>query len=211
MTELPMTQPNTQQDTQSSTRLITRGDLMSLEQYAEQRDDFRQQVLAHKKSRQIALGPNTTLYFEDRLTLLYQIQEMLRIEKVFEADGINEELEAYNPMIPDGCNFKATFMIEYADAIVRAAQLEKMVRIEDLLWMQIGEHEKIWSIADEDLERSTENKTSAVHFLRFQLTDAQAAELQAGAAWNVGVQHPIYTYDHAIVDATRTSLLKDLD
>ena len=202
-----MTQPNTQ----PNTRLITRGDLMSLEQYAEQRDTFRQQVMAHKKNRQIALGPNTTLYFEDRLTLLYQIQEMLRIEKVFEADGINEELEAYNPMIPDGCNFKATFMIEYADAIVRAAQLEKMVRIEDLLWMQVGEHDKIWSIADEDLERSTENKTSAVHFLRFELTEAQSADLKAGTEWHIGVQHPVYTYDLEVVGATRDSLLNDLD
>ncbi|MDC1287803.1 DUF3501 family protein [Gammaproteobacteria bacterium] len=201
----------TRAETQPITRQITRADLMSLEQYAEQRDTFRQQVMAHKKNRQIALGPNTTLYFEDRLTLLYQIQEMLRIEKVFEADGIKEELDAYNPMVPDGCNFKATFMIEYADAIVRAAQLEKMVRIEDLLWMQIGEHDKIWSIADEDLERSTENKTSAVHFLRFELTEELAAELKAGADWHVGVQHPIYTYDFAIVNATRDSLLKDLD
>jgi len=206
-----MTQPNLQPDARPNSRLITRDDLMSLERYAEQRDTFRQQVMAHKKNRQIALGPNTTLYFEDRLTLLYQIQEMLRIEKVFEADGINDELEAYNPMIPDGCNFKATFMIEYADAIVRAAQLEKMVRIEDLLWMQIAEHDKIWSIADEDLERSTENKTSAVHFLRFELSEAQAAELKAGADWHIGVQHPVYTYDLAIVGATRESLLEDLD
>ena len=206
-----MTQPNTQSSSRPNSRQITRGDLMSLEQYAEQRDTFRQQVMTHKKNRQIALGPNTTLYFEDRLTLLYQIQEMLRIEKVFEADGINEELEAYNPMIPDGCNFKATFMIEYADAIVRAAQLEKMVRIEDLLWMQVGEHDKIWSIADEDLERSTENKTSAVHFLRFELTEAQSADLKAGAEWHIGVQHPVYTYDLEVVGATRDSLLNDLD
>ena len=201
----------TQVNTQSGTRHINRDDLMSLEQYAEQRDTFRQQVLAHKKNRQVALGPNTTLYFEDRLTLLYQIQEMLRIEKVFEADGINEELEAYNPMVPDGCNFKATFMIEYADPVVRAAQLEKMVRIEDLLWMQIGEHDKIWSIADEDLERSTDTKTSAVHFLRFELNETLAAELKAGADWHVGVQHPVYSYDLEIVGATRNSLLNDLD
>jgi len=201
----------TQVNTQSGTRHINRDDLMSLEQYAEQRDTFRQQVLAHKKNRQVALGPNTTLYFEDRLTLLYQIQEMLRIEKVFEADGINEELEAYNPMVPDGCNFKATFMIEYADPVVRAAQLEKMVRIEDLLWMQIGEHDKIWSIADEDLERSTDTKTSAVHFLRFELNETLAAELKAGADWHVGVQHPVYSYDLEIVGATRDSLLNDLD
>ena len=193
------------------TQTITRDDLMSLEQYAEKRESFREQVLAHKKHRQVALGPNTTLYFEDRLTLLYQIQEMLRIEKVFEADGINEELEAYNPMVPDGYNFKATFMIEYPDAVVRAAQLEKMVRIEDLLWMQVGEHDKIWSIADEDLDRSTETKTSAVHFLRFELGEALAKELKDGADWHIGVQHPIYTYEFAINGETRDSLLNDLD
>lgn len=193
------------------TQTITRDDLMSLEQYAEKRESFREQVLAHKKHRQVALGPNTTLYFEDRLTLLYQIQEMLRIEKVFEAAGINEELEAYNPMVPDGYNFKATFMIEYPDAVVRAAQLEKMVRIEDLLWMQVGEHDKIWSIADEDLDRSTETKTSAVHFLRFELGEALAKELKDGADWHIGVQHPIYTYEFAINGETRDSLLNDLD
>jgi len=193
------------------TQTIQRADLMSLEQYAEQRPAFREQVLAHKKHRQVALGPNATLYFEDRLTLLYQIQEMLRIEKVFEADGINEELDAYNPMLPDGCNFKATFMIEYADAVVRAAQLEKMIRIEDLVWMQVGDHDKIWSIADEDLDRSNDTKTSAVHFLRFELGEALAAELKAGAEWRIGVQHAIYTYDLAIEGATRESLLNDLD
>ena len=150
---------------------ITRKDLMSLEQYAEKRPEFRQQVLQHKKNRQVALGPNSTLYFEDRLTLLYQIQEMLRIEKVFEADGINEELEAYNPMIPSGRNFKATFMIEYTDAEMRAAQLEKMVGIEDLVWMKIEGFDKVWSIADEDLERSNATKTSAVHFMRFEMSD----------------------------------------
>ena len=193
------------------THTIQRADLMSLEQYAEQRPAFRQQVLTHKKDRQIALGPNATLYFEDRLTLLYQIQEMLRIEKVFEADGINEELDAYNPMVPDGCNFKATFMIEYADAVVRAAQLEKMIRIEDLVWMQVGDHDKIWSIADEDLDRSNETKTSAVHFLRFELGETLAAKLKAGADWRIGVQHAIYTYDLAIEGAIRESLLNDLD
>ncbi|MFZ9037909.1 MAG: DUF3501 family protein [Gammaproteobacteria bacterium] len=190
---------------------ITRNDLMSLEQYAEKRGEFRQQVLEHKKHRQVALGPNATLYFEDRLTLLYQIQEMLRIEKVFEADGINEELEAYNPLIPSGRNFKATFMIEYPDPTVRAAQLEKLVRIEDLVWMQVGEHDKVWSIADEDLERSTENKTSAVHFLRFELSDEMAQLLKNGADWKIGVQHPVYTYELAVEGETRESLLNDLD
>jgi len=193
------------------TQQITRDDLMSLEQYAEQRNEFRQQVLAHKKNRQVALGPNATLYFEDRLTLLYQIQEMLRIEKVFEADGINEELEAYNPMIPSGRNFKATFMIEYADATVRAAQLEKMVNIEDLVWMQVGEHDKIWAIADEDLERSNDTKTSAVHFMRFEINDEMAQELKAGADFQIGVQHAVYTYDVLVAGDTRASLLADLD
>ncbi|MDH3762937.1 MAG: DUF3501 family protein [Gammaproteobacteria bacterium] len=192
-------------------RQITRNDLMSLEQYAEKRGEFRQQVIEHKKHRQLPLGPNATLYFEDRLTLLYQIQEMLRIEKVFEADGINEELEAYNPLIPSGRNFKATFMIEYPDPLVRAAQLEKMVGIEDLVWMQVGEFDRIWSIADEDLERSTESKTSAVHFLRFEISDDMAQALKRGAAWQMGVQHPVYSYELAVEGDTRASLLNDLD
>jgi hypothetical protein len=190
---------------------ITREDLMSLEQYAEKRGEFRQQVIEHKKHRQLPLGPNATLYFEDRLTLLYQIQEMLRIEKVFEADGINEELEAYNPLVPSGRNFKATFMIEYPDPLVRAAQLEKMVGIEDLVWMQIGEFDRSWSIADEDLERSTESKTSAVHFLRFEISDDMAQALKDGAAWQVGVQHPVYSFELAVEGGTRASLLNDLD
>jgi len=190
---------------------ITRADLMSLEQYAEQRDDFRRQVIAHKKHRQVALGPDTTLYFEDRLTLLYQIQEMLRIEKVFEVAGINEELEAYNPMVPNGRNFKATYMIEYPDATIRAAQLEKMVGIEDLVWTQVDNQDKIWAIADEDLERSTEHKTSAVHFMRFEISDAMAQALKDGAEWKIGVQHPAYSYQVSVEGETRKSLLQDLD
>ena len=190
---------------------ITRNDLMSLEQYAEKRPEFRRQVLDHKKTRQLALGPNATLYFEDRLTLLYQIQEMLRIEKVFEADGINEELEAYNPMIPTGRNFKATFMIEYTDPEVRAAQLEKLVGIEDLVWMQVAGFDKIWSIADEDLERSTETKTSAVHFMRFELNDDMATALKNGADWHIGVQHLVYTYEMEISGDYRNNLINDLD
>jgi len=197
--------------TMSEQTQITRNDLMSLEQYAEKRSEFRRQVLDHKKTRQIALGPNATLYFEDRLTLLYQIQEMLRIEKVFEADGINEELEAYNPMIPSGRNFKATFMIEYTDVEVRAAQLGKMVGIEDLVWMQIGDFDKVWSISDEDLERSTEQKTSAVHFMRFEVSDDMAKALKDGADWHIGVQHPVYTYEIAITGDYRNNLINDLD
>lgn len=190
---------------------ITRTDLMSLEQYAEKRPEFRQQVLAHKKYRQVMLGPNSTLYFEDRLTLLYQIQEMLRIEKVFEAEGINEELEAYNPMVPSGRNFKATYMIEFTDSEQRAVELEKMVGIEDLVWMQIGEFDKVWVIADEDLERSTDIKTSAVHFMRFELSDEMAIALKGGAGWQMGVQHPAYTYDLTVEGPTKENLVKDLD
>jgi hypothetical protein len=189
---------------------ITREDLMSLEQYDERRPEFRRQVLAHKKHRQVMLGPNTTLYFEDRLTLLYQIQEMLRIEKIFEAHGIDEELEAYNPMVPSGRNFKATFMIEYTDPAVRAVQLKKMVGIEDLVWMQVGGFDKIWAISDEDLDRSTETKTSAVHFMRFEITDEMADALKHSADWVIGVQHPVYTYEFNVEGATRTSLLNDL-
>jgi hypothetical protein len=189
---------------------ITRDDLMSLEQYAQKRPEFRQQVLAHKKHRQVMLGPDTTLYFEDRLTLLYQIQEMLRIEKIFEADGINEELEAYNPMIPSGRNFKATFMIEYTDPEVRAVQLEKLLGVEDLVWMQVADYDKVWAIADEDLERSTDIKTSAVHFMRFEMSDEMADALKHGADWMIGVQHPVYTYELSVEGATRDSLLNDL-
>ncbi|MEE8364728.1 MAG: DUF3501 family protein [Gammaproteobacteria bacterium] len=189
---------------------ITRDDLMSLEQYAEKRSEFRQQVMAHKKNRQVALGPNTTLYFEDRLTLLYQIQEMLRIEKMFEADGIDEELEVYNPLVPSGRNFKATFMIEYTDPEIRAVQLEKLLGIENLVWMQVDGFDRVWTVADEDLERSTDSKTSAVHFLRFEVTDEMAGVLKNGANWSLGIQHPVYTYEYEITGPTRESLLNDL-
>lgn len=190
---------------------ITREDLMSLEQYSEKRPEFRRKVLDHKKYRQIAVGPNTTLYFEDRLTLLYQIQEMLRIEKVFEADGINDELEAYNPLVPSGRNFKATFMVEYPDPAVRARQLEKMVGIEDLLWMQVDGFDKVWAIADEDLERSTENKTSAVHFVRFEINDSMADALKNGSEWLIGVKHPVYDYEVTVEGKVRENLINDLD
>lgn len=189
---------------------ITRADLMSLEQYAKERPAFRQQVLQHKKSRQVALGPNATLYFEDRQTLLYQIQEILRIEKVFEVDGINDELEAYNPMLPSGRNFKATFMIEYTDAVIRAAQLEKMVGIEDLVWIKIDGFDKVWSIADEDLERSNATKTSAVHFMRFEMSDGMSKSIKAGSSWVIGVQHPNYTYEYQVEGDTRNCLKNDL-
>ena len=153
---------------------LNREDLMSLEQYAEARPEFRRQVMAHKKNRQVALGENARLYFEDRLTMQYQVQEMLRIEKIFEADGINEELEAYNPLIPDGTNWKATFMMEYDDPAERRVQLAQLIGIEKSIWVRVGDHPKVNPIANEDLDRETEDKTSSVHFLRFELNAAIA-------------------------------------
>ena len=193
------------------TQAIQRADLMSLEQYAEQRPAFRQQVLAHKKHRQVALGPNATLYFEDRLTLLYQIQEMLRIEKVFEADGIQDELDTYNPLLPDGSNWKATFMLEYDDPVERKEMLGKLLGVEKQVWAQVSGHDKAWPIADEDLEREDEEKTSSVHFLRFELTPAMVADAKSGAAISMGIDHPAYPIDGIEVAAgIRDSLADDL-
>ena len=195
----------------SNTHHLSRQDLWSLEEYATRRPQFRSQVMQHKKNRQIALGPNTTLYFEDRLTVHYQIQEMLRIEKVFEADGIQEELSAYNPMVPDGCNWKATFMIEYTDPVIRSAQLEKMIGIEDLVWVQIEGFEKVWSISDEDLERSNATKTSSVHFMRFELSGEMIEALKNNSDLSMGIEHAVYTYSHQLSDEEKASLVNDLD
>ncbi len=189
---------------------LTRNDLWSLEQYAEKRTKFRQQVMAHKKNRKVAIGPNATLYFEDRLTLQYQIQEMLRIEKVFEAEGINDELEVYNPMLPTGSNWKATFMIEYTDAAERSLQLERMLGIEDLVWVQIQGFDKVWAIADEDLDRSNDTKTSAVHFMRFELSNDMILALKDNANLSMGIKHDVYTHELSINDDTKNSLVNDL-
>ena len=190
---------------------LSRADLWSLEEYAEERPNFRAQVMAHKKTRQVPLGENARLYFEDVLTIKYQIQEMLRIEKVFEADGINEELEAYNPLIPDGHNWKATFMIEFGDPDERARRLTEMLGIEDKVWLQVGSCERIYPIADEDLDRSTDEKTSSVHFLRFELTPDMIAAAHRGEAISAGIDHPAYNIEGAPVEeAVRQSLLNDL-
>ena len=156
---------------------LTRDDLMSLEAYSQARDDFKAQVMAHKRDRRLALGTNATLYFEDRMTMLYQVQEMLRIERIFEAEGIADELAAYNPLIPDGSNWKATFMVEFPDIDERRAMLRQLIGLENAVYLQVQGHEKIRPIADEDLERSDGDKTSAVHFLRFELTDEMIAAL----------------------------------
>ncbi len=190
---------------------FTAESLMSLEEYAKARPEFRAKVMDHKKNRRVALGPDTTLYFEDRLTLQYQIQEMLRIEKVFEADGIQDELDAYNPMVPSGKNWKATFMIEYPDADHRAKMLGKLLGIDKLVWVRVEGFDKVHPITNEDLDRETEDKTSSVHFMRFELNDEMIAATKSGAKISMGVDHPVYTHEvDEIDDGVRASLVEDL-
>lgn len=190
---------------------LHREDLMTLEKYAQARPDFRKQVIAHKKNRQVALGPNATLYFEDRLTMQYQVQEMLRIEKIFECTGIDEELEAYNPLIPDGTNWKATFMMEYEDENERREQLSKLVGVEKNIWVRVGNQDKVYPIANEDLERETEDKTSAVHFLRFELTAPMIEAAKQGADLFMGVEHENYSHETgALSENIVESLVTDL-
>ena len=191
---------------------LSREDLFSLEKYAEARSAFREKVLEHKKNRRLALGTNAALYFEDRLTMQYQVQEMLRIEKIFEADGIREELDAYNPLIPDGSNWKATFMIEFPDVEERQQMLTRLVGIEDRVYVHVADFDRVYAIADEDLERADEDKTSAVHFLRFELPTEQVASLKNGAALVAGIDHDNYRVEISPVPANiRDSLVNDLD
>jgi len=191
---------------------LSRDDLYSLEQYAEARPAFREKVLAHKKNRRLDLGTNAALYFEDRLTMQYQVQEMLRIEKIFEADGIREELDAYNPLIPDGSNWKATFMVEFPEVEERKAMLAKLVGIEDRVYVQVADFDRVHPIADEDLERDTVEKTSAVHFLRFELPPEQVRALKGGASLIAGIDHENYRVEVSPVpDNIRESLVADLD
>jgi hypothetical protein len=191
---------------------LTRDDLYSLEQYSSVRDEFREGVLAHKCNRRLALGTNAALYFEDRMTMQYQVQEMLRIERIFETAGINDELEAYNPLIPDGSNWKATFMVEFSEEEERRAMLTQLVGIEDKVYVQVGDLERSYAIADEDLERADETKTSAVHFLRFELTPDMAVALKEGAHLAAGIDHDSYQVEISPVSENiRLSLLGDLD
>ena len=190
---------------------LTRDDLFSLEQYAETRPAFRDKVLEHKKNRRLDLGTNAALYFEDRLTMQYQVQEMLRIERIFDAAGINEELEAYNPLIPDGSNWKATFMVEFPEADERRAMLTQLVGIEDRVYVHVADFDRVFAIADEDLERADDEKTSAVHFLRFELPAEQVAALKAGAPLIAGIDHNNYRVEISPVpDNIRSSLIADL-
>jgi hypothetical protein len=190
---------------------LTRSDLYSLEQYAELRPEFRARVMAHKQNRKLPIGPVATLYFEDRLTVQYQIQEMLRVERIFEAAGIEEELAAYNPLIPDGVNWKATLMLEEPDVDKRRQLLAGLVGIEDCVWAKVDGHERVYAVADEDLDRDTDEKTSSVHFLRFEMSPAMVKEAKAGAALSFGIDHA--SYRHAVEPVTenvRAALLADL-
>jgi len=187
-------------------------DLMGLEQYARERPAFRERLIAHKRARTLHIGPHLTLLFEDRLTMQYQVQEMLRAERIFEAAGIQDELDAYNPLIPDGRNWKATMLIEYGDEAERRAALAKLIGVEDKVWLQVRGHARIVPIADEDLERETAEKTSSVHFLRFELTRDMAQALKDGAELDAGVDHPNYGHELKPVPAVlRKALLADLD
>lgn len=191
---------------------LSRESLWSLEEYSTKRNDFRDQVMAHKRNRQLPLGTNATLYFEDALTMKYQVQEMLRIERLFEADDIQAELEAYNPLIPDGSNWKATFMVEFPDIDERRAMLSRLVGIEDKVWLQAGDFELVYAIADEDLERADEQKTSAVHFLRFELSAEMVNALKSGAPLAAGIDHENYQVEiRPVAENIRAALLNDLD
>ncbi len=189
---------------------ITRESLMSLEAYAKARPEFRAKVMAHKKNRTVHLGENVTLVFEDELTVRYQIQEMLRIEKTFEEAGILDELEAYTPLVPDGSNWKATMMIEYPEETERRAMLTKLKGIESRVWVQVMDFARVHAIADEDLERENEEKTSSVHFLRFELTPEMIAAARAGAAIAMGVDHALYMAETVVAQNVRDSLAGDL-
>lgn len=190
---------------------LATSDLMSLEQYARERPAFRAKILEHKKVRIVAVGPNVTWLFEDRLTIQYQVQEMLRVERIFEPEGIAEELSAYNPLIPDGRNWKVTLLIEFPEERERRVQLGQMKGIEERCWVQVLGHERVFAIADEDLERENEEKTSSVHFLRFELAGEMAADLKSGKALAMGIDHPAYQHEvNPVSPSIRAALLADL-
>jgi hypothetical protein len=189
---------------------VERGSLLSLEAYARERNAFRARVIEHKKRRTVHLGEHVTLIFEDELTVRYQIQEMLRIERIFEEAGIEDELDVYNPLVPDGSNLKATMMIEYPDVAERQRSLAKLKGVEDRVWVQVEGAARVYAIADEDLERENEEKTSAVHFLRFELDAGMRKALRDGAQLRVGVDHPQYQAQFATPPAVRDALAGDL-
>lgn len=190
---------------------LTRADLMTLEAYAQARPQFRAETLAHKRRRQVAVGEHLTLLFEDRRTIQMQIQEMLRIERIFEAAGIEDELDAYNPLIPDGSNWKATCLIEYPDQAERRQKLAQLRGVEERIYVQVAEQPRVYAIADEDMERSDDSKTAAVHFLRFEFEPATIAAIRSGAAVQVGVDHEAYAVVVDLPGAAVAALAEDFD
>lgn len=190
--------------------MLTHDQLYSLEQYARARPAFRARVIEHKKNRRLALGEHAALYFEDRLTMQYQVQEMLRLERMFEPELIQEELDVYNPLIPDGRNWKATFMVEYSDADERRVMLTKLVGIEEKVWLQVKGFDRVYPIANEDLDRSTPDKTASVHFMRFELTPAMCGAMKEGALLLAGIDHPEYVVELEAPVNVRESLVGDL-
>jgi len=190
---------------------LTKEDLYSLEEYSAMRAEFRAKMIEHKKNRVLRLGEHATVHFEDRTLMHYQVQEMLRAEKVFEAEGIQEELDAYNPLIPDGSNWKATFMLEYDDEEIRRKRLGELIGIEKTVWVAVDGFDKVYPICNEDLERETEDKTSSVHFMRFELDADMVEAAKAGAAISAGIEHDKYSVTMSVVsDAMRASLAEDL-
>ncbi len=190
---------------------LSREDLYSLEKYAAIRPDFRARVMEHKKHRRVTIGDHAALYFEDALTMQYQVQEMLRLERIFEPEGIKDELDVYNPLIPDGSNWKATFMVEYEDEAERKQALARLIGIEKAVWVQVEEFGKVYPIANEDLDRETPDKTAAVHFLRFELTPEMVAAVKQGATVRAGIDHPACHEKTELPQAVRVSLAADLN
>ena len=190
--------------------MLSHADLYSLEQYARIRPGFRARVIEHKKQRRVPLGDHAALYFEDALTMQYQVQEMLRLERIFEPEGIQAELDVYNPLIPDGCNWKATFMLEYPDEAQRRTMLGRLVGIERAVWIRVEGFPRVFPVANEDLDRETEDKTASVHFLRFELTPAMAAAVKTGAPVSAGIDHPQYYSVTELAERVRASLAADL-
>ena len=189
---------------------LSHEDLYSLEEYSRLRPEFRAKIMAHKKNRRVAIGDHAALYFEDSLTMQYQVQEMLRIERIFEHEGIQDELDVYNPLIPDGMNWKATFMVEYADIDERRVALARMIGIEKALWIAVDGFERVHPIANEDLDRETEEKTSSVHFVRFELSPDMVEAAKQGSQIRAGIDHPAYNEETLLESSTRDSLVGDL-
>jgi hypothetical protein len=191
---------------------LVRADLLSLEEYADQRSRLRSEVIAHKQLRNVQVGPNMTWCFEDSTTIRYQVLEMLRTERIFEKEGIQSELDAYNPLIPDGCNWKVTLLLEYPDPEVRRPALEKLLGVEDRCWIRISEMERVFAIADEDMQRENDEKTSAVHFLRFELSPSMVDAMKGGASLSIGVEHEGYRHTRSpLPPPVRDALARDLD